>query len=82
LEVGTQTVTIKATNVENQHSIERTFNISVTEGPAGITEVEATTLSRRYFSPSGTELQSPRNGLNIIRIDQADGTTKTVKVMK
>ena len=77
LEVGTQPLTITATNTENKHSIERTFNISVTEGPAGITEVEFTEVSRRYFSPSGTELQSPRSGLNIIRTSQADGSTKT-----
>lgn len=82
LEVGTQTVTITATNTQNKHSIERTFNISVTEGPAGIAEVEFTELSRRYFSPSGAELQSARPGLNILRISQPDGTTKTVKVMK
>lgn len=82
LEVGTQTVTITATNTENLHSIERTFNINVTEGPAGITEVGFTEVSRRYFSPSGAELQSPRSGLNIIRTSQADGSTKTVKVMK
>ena len=82
LSVGTETVTITATNTQNQHSIERTFNITVTADPSGIVDVKSVTTSRRYFSPSGEELQSARPGLNIIRQQQADGTVKTVKVIQ
>ena len=82
LSAGTETVTIKVTNTQNGHDKERTFTITVTEGPVGITEQESQAVKSRYFSPSGAELQSPRNGLNIIRMQQADGTVKAVKVIK
>lgn len=79
LSEGTETVTMTVTNTQNGHSKERTFTIIVTDGPVAVKETKSETVSTRYFSPSGIEMPSPRRGLNIIRMQQADGTSKVVK---
>lgn len=80
----TQEVTIKATNVQNKGTVERTFKITVTSGPAGVTEVNADNLSsRQYFSLSGSRLNEPGKGVTIIRQRTTDGKVHTIKkIMK
>lgn len=77
-----QKVTIIAKNTKNGGSVERTFNIKVTTGPVGVTEVNAECVGpRQYFSASGMQLSVPGKGLTIIRQRMSDGTTKTVKAL-
>lgn len=83
LPVGTQTVTITATNTQNLGSVERTFNITVTADATAISEVyPGGTVSRRCYSLSGERLSAPRRGVNIISTVQPDGTTKSIKILK
>ena len=80
---STQEVTIKATNVSNGGSVERTFRIVVTDGPNGVNDVTVVPVGAKlYYSTSGMQLTTPAKGLNIIRQRLSDGTTKTMKVFK
>ena len=80
---STQEVTIKATNVSNGGSVERTFRIVVTDGPNGVNDVTVVPVGAKlYYSTSGMQLTTPAKGLNIIRQCLSDGTTKTMKVFK
>lgn len=79
----TQEVTITAKNVLNNGTVTRTFKITVTDGPAGVSDVTAVPVgARQYYSTTGMQLNTPAKGLNIIRQRMTDGTTKTVKVFK
>lgn len=81
LSVGTQQVTITATNMHNQHSYERTFYITVTTDPVGIKTTTVLAVEpKQFFSPTGVQLSTPGKGLNIIHQRMSDGTKKTVKV--
>lgn len=83
LSAGTQTVTITATNTQNQHSIERTFNITVTNDPVGIDAATAEAVGpKQYYSTAGVQLTTPAKGLNIIRQRMTDGSCKTFKKVK
>ena len=82
LTAGTQTVTITATNVQNLGSVERTFNITVTTDPTGVTEIQVSPVNKKFYSLSGEQLPTLRRGVNIISTTQSDGTVKTTKVLK
>ena len=83
LEEGDELVTITATNISNGGSVERTFNIHVTNNPSGVNDVTVVPVgSKLYYSTSGMQLTTPAKGLNIIRQRMSDGTTKTIKIFK
>lgn len=44
-------------------------------------QAESEIISTEYFSPSGMKLSQPQNGINIIRIRKANGTTETKKII-
>jgi len=76
-------VTITATNISNGGSVERTFNIHVTNNPSGVNDVTVVPVgSKLYYSTSGMQFTTPAKGLNIIRQRMSDGTTKTIKIFK
>ena len=83
LEEGDELVTITATNISNGGSVERTFNIHVTNNPSGVNDVTVVPVgSKLYYSTSGMQFTTPAKGLNIIRQRMSDGTTKTIKIFK
>ena len=53
--------------------------------PTGIHEIDttdATTISKEIYTIDGKRIPQMRRGINIVRYKMADGTVKTVKVMK
>ena len=80
---GEQTLTIIATNIRNQGSVERTFTINVgaIDGIYNLSSEEKTIVGEEIFSPEGRRLDTPRKGLNILKQNLSDGSTKAVKIM-
>ena len=50
--------------------------------PTGITSVRTDAAQVRYFSINGMPLAQPQKGLNIVRYQMSDGTTRTNKIYK
>ena len=71
---------VTVTNTINNHTLERTFTIKVTD-PAGIVSVNAADHESEYFSIDGRQLSAPQQGLNIVRQRQANGSVTARKVM-
>lgn len=82
LSEGTQTLTIIAVNNQNQGKVERTFNILVTSADAIIEVSGPEHVAETYYTPAGIPVASPRRGLNIVKRQDADGTTKTMKIVR
>jgi len=82
LNAGTQSLTIKATNVSNLGSVERTFSIRVTD-TNGIVEYRqeaAHVVSTGYFTATGKRLsQAPLRGLYIEQLRLSNGEVKNIK---
>lgn len=84
LNVGTQTVTITATNISNKGSVERTFTINVVDASA-ISDIDTDgqeVVRQWYYTSSGQQTDAPRKGLNIVRRKMADGSVKSIKVFQ
>lgn len=62
-----------------------TLNVKYGEGvTTGITNIgvsDADIVAKEYYSPSGTRLNGPQRGLNIVRYKMSDGTAKTSKII-
>lgn len=82
LTVGNKQVIIKVTD-QNDNSVERTFNIKVTD-PTGIDGVvaEKTVTSTEVYTIEGKRQQSVRNGINVVRYNYSDGTKAVKKINK
>ena len=71
---------VTVTNINNSHTLERSFTIKVTN-PAGVVNITAVDGGEAtYFTVGGQQLTAPRKGLNIVRQRTANGT-KARKVM-
>ena len=58
---------------------------AIAQDPTGISEVntnDATTVSTEIFTADGKRVSTLHHGINIVRYKMADGTVKTVKVMR
>lgn len=57
------------------------YGEGVTTGISNIGVSDADVVSTEYFSPSGTRLNAPQRGLNIVRQKMSDGTVRTRKTI-
>ncbi len=57
------------------------YGEGVTTGISNIGVSDADVVSTEYFSPSGTKLNAPQRGLNIVRQKMSDGTVRTRKTI-
>lgn len=57
------------------------YGEGVTTGISNIGVSDADVVSTEYFSPSGTRLNAPQRGLNIVRQKMSDGTVRTMKTI-
>lgn len=83
LSVGTEQLTITATNTKNKGSVERTFLIEVTSTD-GINLVETTPaiVAEEVYNLNGMRMSVAGKGLSIVRQRMSDGSRRSIKMVK
>jgi hypothetical protein len=81
LSEGTEQLTITATNIKNNGSVERTFTINVTStNGINLVETAPSVVSEEHYNLKGMRISNANaRGLSIIRQRMSDGSSKAIK---